>query len=259
VNFRLATDAIMYGEVANLVTHEAIGTLIVGSPTKYVVHKIPLKLVGQRVYASNLLSTHQFDDTGVSPAPQVAIVSDEATRLLWHARLGHLNFRALASMHLYANGIPKFKQSHVLDQCGTCLETKLRRSPRGHGTITDRADVHGQIFCADWGFICQKSSDPTRFTRLASVYGDTSYLIFACAYTGALYGTCGGSKSVPTKWLHTFLHRISYAVGSRPKTILVDRGSELGRSHEFKRIVESHGYKLITSGPDKSSMNSLGE
>jgi Integrase core domain. len=189
----------------------------------------------------------------------VAIVSDEATRLLWHARLGHLNFRALASMHHSANGIPKFKQSHVTDQCETCLETKLRRSPRGHGTIANKAEVHGQILCADWGFVCQNSSDPTRITRLASVYGDTSYLIFACAHTGALYGVCAGSKSVPTKWLHTFLHRISYSVGSRPKSILVDQGSELGRSHEFRKIIELHGYKLLSSGPDKSSMNSLGE
>jgi hypothetical protein len=43
------------------------------------------------------------------------------------------------------------------------------------------------------------------------------------------------------------------------KTIIVDRGSELGRSVEFKKIAVSHGYLLHTSGPDKSSMNGLGE
>jgi hypothetical protein len=52
--------------------------------------------------------------------------------------------------------------------------------------IRNKAKVHGQILCADWGFICQNSSDPMRVTRLSSVYGDTSYLIFACAHTGAL-------------------------------------------------------------------------
>jgi Integrase core domain. len=162
-------------------------------------------------------------------------------------------------MHLSARGVPKLKQTHVTDQCETCLETKLRRSPRGHGTIASRAEAHGQILCGDWGFICQKSSDPTRIKRLASVHGETSYLIFACAHTGALYGVCGGSKSVPTKWLRTFLHRVAYSAGSRPKTILVDRGSELGQSTEFRSIADLHGYKTITSGPDKSSMNSLGE
>jgi hypothetical protein len=259
VNFRLADRAIMYGEISNLVTNEAIGTLIVGSPDDCIVHKIPLKLKGQRVYASNLLS-HDLPCPEIHNVhDQISIVSDEATRILWHARLGHLNFRALSTMHLSATGVPKFKQSHGTEHCETCLETKLRRSPRGHGSIGQQAEVHGQIFCADWGFICQNSSDPTRITRLASIHGDTSYLIFACAHTGALYGVCAGSKSVPTKWLHTFLHRISSSVGTRVKTILVDRGSELGRSLEFRHIVELHGYKLITSGPDKSSMNSLGE
>ena len=46
VNFRLAKGAIMYDEVSNLVTNEAVGTLIVGSPKDHVVHKIPLKLRG---------------------------------------------------------------------------------------------------------------------------------------------------------------------------------------------------------------------
>jgi hypothetical protein len=55
------------------------------------------------------------------------------------------------------------------------------------------------------------------------------------------------------------LHRISTGVGDRPKTILVDRGSELGRSLEFKRIAELHGYLLPTAGPDKSNMNGMGE
>ena len=200
----------MYGEVSNLVSHEAIGTLIVGSPDDYVVHKIPLKLRGQCVYASNLLSSEYIKQINMDSvvddnnSDQIAIVSDEATRLLWNARLGHLNFRTLASMHHSVKGVPKFKQSHVTDQCETCLETKLRRSPRGQGTIANRAEVPGQVFCADWGFICQHSSDPTRITRLAEVHGDTSYLIFSCAHTGAIYPSiffcpCQGQhvKTVP--------------------------------------------------------------
>jgi hypothetical protein len=115
----------MYGEVSNLVTNDAVGMLIVGTPDSYIVHKIPLKLCGNRVYASNLLSLDELEETTHLLCDQIAIVSDEATWLLWHARLGHLNFRALSSMHLSAHGVPKFKQSHVTDQCETCLETKL--------------------------------------------------------------------------------------------------------------------------------------
>jgi hypothetical protein len=52
---------------------------------------------------------------------------------------------------------------------------------------------------------------------------------------------------------------MSRGLGNYNKNIIVDRGSELGRSTEFKKIAECHGYLLNTSGPDKSSMNGLGE
>jgi hypothetical protein len=225
---------------------------------------VPLMVYKTRLYADNaLIQCGEYSFTHFSNVhrtiEQIHLITDEPTRLLWHSRLGHLNFRSLSEMYKFADGIPKFKQSHQTENCSTCVMSKLGRSPRGHGTIADKAEVHGQVLCADWGFVCQNSSDPTRVPRLTSVYGDTSYLIFTCAHTGALYGVCAGSKSVPTKWLHIFLHRISAGVGNRPKIILVDRGSELGRSSEFKRIAELHGYLIPTAGPDKSSMNGLGE
>jgi len=96
------------------------------------------------------------------------------------------------------------------------IEVKLHRSPRGHGTIANKASQHGQMLCVDWGFICQKSSDPTRVKRLTSINGDTSYLIFTCAITGVIYGTCASSKSIPTKWLHIFLHRILHGLKDVP-------------------------------------------
>jgi hypothetical protein len=62
VNFCLVNNAIMYGEVSNLVTNDAVGTLVIGSPECYVVHKIPLQIRGNRVYASNLLSIDEICD-----------------------------------------------------------------------------------------------------------------------------------------------------------------------------------------------------
>jgi hypothetical protein len=55
--------------------------------------------------------------------------------------------------------------------------------------------------------------------------------------------------------LYIFLYRISARVGNRPKLILIDCGSKLGRSTEFKRIAQLHGYLIPTVGPDKSTMN----
>jgi hypothetical protein len=265
LNFRTMPRLLDVHEISNMLLGIGAAHLMLfdddDNPYKLVV---PLIVYKTRLYADDVLeicvdSHNQPSDTSRLNSDYVHLISDEPTRLLWHSRLGHLNFRSLSEMHKYADGIPRFKQPHSSEHCSTCLISKLRRSPRGYGTIATKATVHGQILCADWGFICQKSSDPTRITRLSSVYGDTSYLIFTCAHTGALYGVCARSKSVPTKWLHIFLHRISASIKQYNKHIIVDRGSELGRSHEFKHIAESHGYLIYTSGPDKSSMNGMAE
>jgi hypothetical protein len=263
LNFRAMDKLLNVTETSNMLLGVGSADLSLLDDNDGIYHlKVPLMVYKTRLYADNVLI--RSGDTlplpnSIAKTPAINIVTDEPTRLLWHARLGHLNFRSLSEMHKYADGVPKFKQSHQTENCSTCIVSKLRRSPRGHGTIADKAEVHGQVLCADWGFVCQNSSDPTRVARLASIYGDTSYLIFTCAYTGALYGVCAGSKSVPTKWLHIFLHRISAGVGDRSKIILVDRGSELGRSSEFKQIAQRHGYLIPTTGPDKSSMNGMGE
>jgi hypothetical protein len=233
LNFRTMPKLLNVTEVSNMLLGIGVADLTVldsnDNPYKLTV---PLMVYKSRLYADNVL-IRCSDETIIRhkerPCSDVInMLNDEPTRILWHARLGHLNFRKLSEMHKFALGIPKFKQSHQHELCSTCVVSKLRRSPRGHGTIADRAEVHGQVLCADWGFVCQNSSDPTRVPRLTSVYGDTSYLIFTCAFTGALYGVCAGSKSVPTKWLHIFFYRISAGVGDCPKLVLVDRGSELG-------------------------------
>jgi hypothetical protein len=260
LNFRTMKNLLNVTETSNMLLGVGAADLtMLGKNDATFRLTVPLMVYKTRLYADNVLIRTNGDESQFRQLPtdkleSIKIVTDEPTRLLWHARLGHLNFRSLSEMYKFANGIPKFKQAHQMENCSTCVVSKLRRSPRGHGTIADKAEVHGQVLCADWGFVCQNSSDPTRAPRLTSIYGDTSYLIFTCAFTGALYGVCAGSKSVPTK-----LHRISAGVGDRPKTILVDRGSELGRSSEFKQIAQLHGYLIPTSGPDKSSMNGMGE
>jgi hypothetical protein len=74
--------------------------------------------------------------------------------------MGHLNFRMLAGLHSCASGIPKIKQPHVSDNCHVCIEIKLRRSTRGHGTIANKASRHGQMLCADWGLYVKNPRIP---------------------------------------------------------------------------------------------------
>mmetsp|Transcript_17203 Transcript_17203/g.32574 ORF Transcript_17203/g.32574 Transcript_17203/m.32574 type:complete len:279 (+) Transcript_17203:3007-3843(+) len=234
------------------------------------IYKIPLVCVNTRLYTSDrLIPSHEsvdaikYDMHG--PIIQ-KIISDEPTRILWHTRFGHLNFRCLSSLHQSVVGLPVIKDAHRTDNCPSCLESKLRRSATGHRSLIDKATSYGQVLAADWGLICLKSDDDECVDRLRSVFGETGYLVFTCAYSGALFGACGPSKSVPVEWLDIFLyrishhlHRISHNLHHLNKSVLVDRGSELGHSLEFSHYVHRYKYKLLTCGPDKSSIIGLCE
>ena len=96
VNFCHAKGAILYGKISNLVTHEAISMLIVSPPPDkfmIMIHKIPLELHGQRVYASNLLSSDDISDNVHAMYKHIGGI------ILWHAHLGHLIFHALSTLY----------------------------------------------------------------------------------------------------------------------------------------------------------------
>jgi len=151
-------------------------------------------------FSSNAQAVHY----GLQGSIVQRIVSDETTRLLWHSRLGHLNFRCLYALHKSVEGLPVIKDAHQVDHCPSCLESKLCQSPTGQGSMIDKASSPGQIMAADWGFICYSSEDQQHMLRLRSVFGETSYLIFTCAFSGALFGVCSPSKAVPLEWLDMF-------------------------------------------------------
>jgi hypothetical protein len=179
LNFRSMPNLLHMEETSSVLLNTAQALLLVTDhndiPCKL---RVPLMLRGTRLYANTLIASSNHPTTFPFPAHQICnlslpvsrcnqhesihIVTDEPSKLLWYGRLGHLNFRALADMHKFATGIPRFKQSHVVDNCASCLISKLRRSPRGHGKIGANATAHGQVLCADWGFVCQNSSDTDR-------------------------------------------------------------------------------------------------
>jgi hypothetical protein len=180
--------------------------------------KVPLVRINCRLYTEDRLipyspsiQTIRYDLTG--PVIQ-RIISDEPTRLLWHTRFGHLNFRCLSSLHRSVLGLPVIKDAHQVDNCPSCLESKLRRSPAGHGSMITKSTSYGQVIAGDWGFMCTKSDDDQRVHHLQSVYGDTSYLILTCAFSGAIFGACGSSKAVPIDWLDQFF--LSHLAQSSP-------------------------------------------
>lgn len=211
MNFLDIPNCMVAGELVDKCNHTAYRLAELEDSSGSVVRcKVPLVCVNTRLYtAEHLILSSPSEQTiryDIGGSVIQRIVSDEPTRLLWHSHFGHLNFRCLSSLHRTVIGLPKIKDAHTTDNCPECLESKLKRSPHGHGSMIEKATSTGQIMSADWGFMCLHSENESRVQRLRSYYGDTSYIIFTCAYSGALFGACGPSRAVPFRMVgHVFL------------------------------------------------------
>ena len=86
-------------------------------------------------------------------------LTEEGTRMLWHQRLGHMNLRGISDLHKSVNGIPIIKHHCLLDNCPSCLSSKLRRVPAGDTCLSNDAHVVGQGLSLNWAFLVQKSKD----------------------------------------------------------------------------------------------------
>ena len=81
------------------------------------------------------LLTEEYEDLNTPVADYVVrSLSRPALRMLWHQRLGHLNFRRLSVMHKFVKGMPEFSLPNALEECPVCLAAKLRKQPSGTAT-----------------------------------------------------------------------------------------------------------------------------
>ena len=98
-------------------------------------------------------------DVDPNPLPEEYLVrslSRSALRMLWHQRLGHLNFCRLSTMHCFVKGMPEFKLPNELESCPICLAAKLRKQPAGTKT-TMRSTIRNQGISNNFGFMVQRS------------------------------------------------------------------------------------------------------
>jgi hypothetical protein len=58
------------------------------------------------------------DASGETPEDYgIRSLTRSALRMLWHQRLGHLNFRRLSEMHRFIKGLPQFKIPTEIEEC----------------------------------------------------------------------------------------------------------------------------------------------
>ena len=127
----------------------------------------------------------------------VQSLSRSALRMLWHQRLGHLNFHCRSTMHRFVKGTPEFTIPNELEACcPVCLAAQLRKQPAGTAT-TMRSTVCNQGISIDFGFMVQRSKNSkSQHTILVGINGETCYYaLITDHYSGRLYGRAFASKA----------------------------------------------------------------
>ncbi len=196
-----------------------------------------------------------------SPAafPETHVVrshSRSALQMLWHQRLGHLNFRRLLEMHRSVKGMPKFTLSTELEGCPICLAAKLRKAPKGTET-TMRATTCNQGLSIDFGFMVQKSRDSTRHNTLVGHNGETCYVLLTDHFSGRIFGRAFATKAPSVDWINSWL--ASNSPQCLDKCVRMDGGGELGKCRDIHHTLANFGYAVELTGPDSSHQNGPGE
>jgi hypothetical protein len=176
-----------------------------------------------------------------------------AERLLWHQRLGHVSDKYLYHAHEHIDGVPSFKHTEpVLDQCPTCLPSKLKKRPPSHAT-TRKATIPWQGLSIDFAFTGQQSKDSSREASYKDINGETCYILIADHATTTLDGTPRISKAAPLTWLQNWLTQHAPKVAH--KYVYLDQGGELYRNPKIHALFQRFGYQVFPTGANSSHQN----
>ena len=208
---------------------------------------------------SATIETSSTDATQEHPLHEFNIVrslSRTALRMLWHQRLGHLNFRRLSEMHRFVQGMPKFDMPTEIEKCPICLADKLRKAPSSSKS-TMQATTCNQGISIDFGFMVQKSRDSARLNNLIGHNGKTCYVLLTDHFSGRLYGKAFPTKAPPVDWINQWL--ANNTPNCPDHYVRMDGGGELGKSSDIHRTFSNFGYVVELTGPDASHQNGPGE
>jgi Reverse transcriptase (RNA-dependent DNA polymerase) len=203
---------------------------------------------------SNLSGSTMPDCALVPNIFQVCHLGRDQLRLLWHQRLGHLNFRRTSDLHRTATGVPKIANADDLDNCPICLAAKLKRAARGQADSRS-ATLCNQGLSIDTGFIVQRSNDSDRFLRSVGLNSETCYCLITDHHSGTLYGQCFASKLPPLDFLNQWLATHGQPRDVPNKYVRLDQGGELAGCHAVLTLFANAGYHVQVTATDTSSSN----
>ena len=191
-------------------------------------------------------------------------MSRDQLLLLYHERLGHMHYNRVSATTKKSLGLPRLRVATVFDNCPVCQQAKARKANRGTESTRTRAEECAQGISIDFGFVVQRSSDSSRLSKYAGLYGQTCYCLITDHHTGMLWGDTFNSKTPPIDFLNRWLVRFGLPKDSQGKNgqgkyVCFDPGGDLGKSSAVIKLFEDAGYKIEPTAPDDSSANGLGE
>ncbi|GJT43374.1 zinc finger, CCHC-type containing protein [Tanacetum coccineum] len=179
------------------------------------------------------------------PTCLLANLHDEAW--LWHARLGHLNFRSLKSMTTknLVKGIPSIK--HSTDICDICLIGKHARAPFPQQAKYRSKTVLDLIYGDLYGPISPPTPSGKRYIFL-----------LVDDYYRYMWEYFLNSKDQAFGVFKEFKTRVEKEHGTKIKTFRTDRGGEF-TSNEFHKYYRENGIVRQLTAPYSPQQNGVVE
>jgi hypothetical protein len=150
--------------------------------------------------------------------------------MLWHQRLGHINFRQPSEMHRFVKGMPEFKIPTEIKGCPICLAAELRKAPAGTNTMM-QVTACNQGLSIDFGFTVQKSCDFAEHNTLVCLNGDTCSVLLTDHFSGRIFGRAFATKAPAVNWINSWL--ASNAAQCPDKYFRLDGGGELDKCRDI--------------------------
>lgn len=222
------------------------------------------------------------DDTS-SPTPTIHKLGNAASYELWHQRLCHPGTDCMSNIHHHSTGVPQLK-GNAFYRCPSCMSGKLstkrpigKKNPTKGSVCTHTTEPHthaqppldddihvphstpGQHFHMDFGFVrgSEFSLKNEKGGTITSIDGYNSYLSIIDRKSRYMWIFLTSSKTPPVEAVQKFLNKFKST--NTHRTVRVDQGGELGKSHDFINMIGACDYVLETTGADASAQNGLVE
>jgi hypothetical protein len=179
--------------------------------------------------------------------PVCLLSSMDDVAWLWHARYGHLNFRALHDLgaKVMVEGMLVIRR--VEQVCDGCASGKQHRTPFPK-TSAYRASTRLELVHAD---LCGQVSPPTRG-------GKSFFLLIVDDHNRYMWIDLMATKDQALMYFKKFRAAVELESGNRLKAFRSDRGGEFN-SGAFSSFCHEHGIKRNTTTPYTPQQNGVVE